>query len=107
MTAAIAITIPIDPATLPNAAPTRVIFSVGSPGDIRLTLPAAMINARKALSRRPMIRPMIRPTPVASTKIGYQSIVCSIKSVTTGDRDECGVTAMRTVACGGDSNRCV
>ena len=63
ITAAKAITIPMSPATCPNAAATRAIFIGTSPGDSRLTRIAAVTSARKALSRNTRIMPMTVTTP--------------------------------------------
>lgn len=67
-------TMPIDPATFPNADVTLVIFVASSPGAMKLTTNAATINAMKALTRNARINPMTIETPVARIIKGYQSI---------------------------------
>jgi len=63
MIAASAITTPILPAVVPNASATRPILLANGPGANRLTTVAAVINARKALTRSATIMPMTIAMP--------------------------------------------
>ena len=71
MTAANAITMPIDPAVSPNASATRAAASAGATGASRLTTNAAATSARNAWSRAPTISPTTVAIPTASVTSGW------------------------------------
>ena len=77
MIAAIAITIPIAPAAVPNALTTAFIRPPRSSPVVaptnRLTTRAEIISARNALSLRPMISPKTETIPMITIAMGHGS----------------------------------
>ncbi len=74
MTAASAMTMPIEPATLPKAVATRVIFVASSPGASRLMVKAATVSAMNAFIRSARMRPITTPIPTTRITKGCKSI---------------------------------
>ncbi len=64
ITAAKAMTMPMLPAVRPNASATRVVRSGSGPGESTLTRKAAVINDRKAFTRRTRIMPTTTAMPI-------------------------------------------
>lgn len=61
---------PILPAVAPKASVTRLVFTANSPGASRLTTMAAVIKARKALTRKAIIIPSTTAIPIARISNG-------------------------------------